>query len=69
MESLHFVEEGPSRASEDTRKERNVSSFDFFFFCLFDGRHGWKNHNQLKRTALKWKKKKHMHTGKEVEAH
>ena len=53
MESLHFVEEGPSRASEDTRKERNVSSFDFFFFCLFDGRHGWKNHSQLKRTALK----------------
>jgi hypothetical protein len=29
----------------------------------------WKNHNQLKRTALKQKKKKHMHTGKEVEAH
>jgi len=21
--------------------------------CLFDGHHGWKNHNQLQRTALK----------------
>jgi hypothetical protein len=30
---------------------------------------GGKNHNQLKRTALKWKKKKHKHTGKEQEAH
>jgi len=40
----------------------------FLLFCLFDGRHGWKNHNQLKRTALKYKKKKHMHTGKELEA-
>jgi len=37
--------------------------------CLFDGCHGCKNHNQLKRTALKLKKKKHMHTGKELEAH
>jgi len=22
----------------------------FLLFCLFDGRHGWKNHSQLKRT-------------------
>jgi len=29
---------------------------------------GGKNHNQLKRTALKYKKKKHMHIGKELEA-
>jgi len=35
----------------------------------FDGRHVWKNHNRLKRTALKWKKKKQMHTGKELEEH
>jgi hypothetical protein len=41
----------------------------FLLFCLFDGRHGWKNHSQLKRTALKYKKKKHMHTGKELEVH
>ena len=25
----------------------------FLLFCLFDERHGWKNHNRLKRTALK----------------
>ena len=39
----------------------------FLLFCLFDGRHGWKNHNQLKTAALKWKNKKHMHSGKELE--
>jgi len=27
----------------------------------------WKNHNQLERTALKYKKQKHMHTGKDLE--
>jgi len=49
-----FDEEGPGRGSEDIKKECNVSCLDFFsFFCLFDGRHGWKNHNRLKRTALK----------------
>ena len=41
----------------------NISSF------LFDGRHGWKNHNQLNGTALKLKNQKHMHGGKELEAH
>jgi len=29
----------------------------------------WENRSQLKRTALKWKKKTQMHTGKELEAH
>jgi hypothetical protein len=37
--------------------------------CLFYGRHGWKNHNQLKINALTQKKKKPVHTGKELEAH
>ena len=47
--TFHFVEEGSDRGSEDIKKECNVNCFDFFFFsCLFDGRHGWKNHNQLK---------------------
>ena len=27
----------------------------FLIFCLFDGRHWWKNHTQLKRTAEKLK--------------
>jgi hypothetical protein len=31
--------------------------FSFLFqkrtVCLFDGRHGWKNHNEFKRTAPK----------------
>jgi len=49
-----FVEEGPGRGSEDIKKECNVNCFEFFFFSVFFyGRHGWKNHNQLKRTALK----------------
>jgi hypothetical protein len=45
--------------------------FDFFLLSrLFNGRHGWKKiTKKLQRTALKWKKKKHMHTGKEVEAY
>jgi len=68
--TFYFVEEGPGRASEDIKKECNVKCFDFFLlFCHFDGRHGWKNHSQLKRTALKQKNKKHMHTGKELEVH
>jgi hypothetical protein len=41
----------------------------FIVFCLFDGCHGWKNHSQFKGPALKWKKKKHTHTGKELEAY
>jgi len=54
---FYFAEEGPGSGSEDIKKECNVNGFDFFlFFCLFDGRHGWKNHTQLKRTALKQKK-------------
>jgi len=51
--TFYFVEEGPGCGSEDIKKEINVSCFDFFFFCRFYGRHGWKNHNQLKITALK----------------
>jgi len=49
-----FAEEGRGHGSEDIKKECDVNCFDFvLLFCLFDGRHGWKNHNQLKRTALK----------------
>jgi len=52
--TFYFAEEGPGCGSEDINKECNVSCSDFFlFFCLFDGQHGWKNHNQLKGTALK----------------
>ena len=29
--TFYFVEEGPSRGSEDIKKECNVSCFDFFF--------------------------------------
>jgi len=32
---LYFVEEGPSRGSEDIKTERNVSCFDCFFFSVF----------------------------------
>jgi hypothetical protein len=51
--TFYFAEEGPGQGSEDIKKECNVNCFDFFFFSVFDGCHGWKNHNQLKRTALK----------------
>jgi len=33
--TFNFVEEGPGRGSEDIKKECNVNSFDFFFFCFF----------------------------------
>ena len=45
---------------------KNVKSIVLIFHLSyhFDGHHGWKNHNQLKRTALKYKKKKHAHRKK-----
>jgi len=69
--TFYFVEQGPGRGSEDIKKECNVNCFDFFFFSVFLMElMGGKNHSQLKRTALKWKKKiKHFDTGKELEAH
>jgi len=68
--TFNIVEEGPGRGSEDIKTECDVNCLDFFFFSVFlmDVR-GGKIHNQLKRTALKQKNKKHMHTGKEAEAH
>ena len=52
--TFYFVEEGPGCGSEDIQKECKVNFFfKFFLSCLLDGHHGWKNHNQLKRTALK----------------
>ena len=49
---------------------KNVMSTVLIYssFLSFDGRGVWKNHNKLKTTALKQKKKKHMHTGKVLEA-
>ena len=68
--TVYSVEEGPGRGSEDIKKECNVNCFDFFFFSVFlMDVMGGKNRNQLKRNALKLKKKKHMHIGKELEAH
>jgi len=32
---LYFVEEGPGRGSEDTKKDCNVNCFDIFFFFVF----------------------------------
>jgi len=49
-----MLKKAPGRGSEDINKKYNVNCFDFFFFTVFFyGRHGWKNHNKLKRTALK----------------
>jgi len=36
-----------------SRKNVTSSVLIFSSFLSFDGGHGWKNHNQLKRTALK----------------
>jgi len=38
---------------QKTTRKNGMSTVLIFFFCLFDGQHRWKNHNQLKRTALK----------------
>ena len=54
---------------ETSRKNVTSTVLIFLLFSLFDGRRGWKNHNQLKRTVLKLKKKKHMHIGKGLEVH
>jgi len=32
---LYFVEEGPGRGSEDTKKYCNVNCFDIFLFSVF----------------------------------
>ena len=42
---------------------KNVTSTVLIFpsFSLFDGRHGWKNHNQLKRTAKIETEETHAH--------
>jgi hypothetical protein len=50
-------------------KIKNVILTFFFPVFLMDVMGEKKNNNRLKRTALKQKKKKHMHTGKELEAH
>jgi len=49
-----------------SRKNVTSTVLIFLLFCPFDGRHGWKNHIQLKRTALKFKKKERK---KEKHAH
>jgi hypothetical protein len=65
-----FVEEGPGHGVEDIKKECNVNCFDFFLFSVFlmDVMCGEITIN-FKKTALKYNKRKHMHTGKELEAH
>jgi len=52
--AFNFVEESPGRCAEDISKDCEFNCLNFFFLSsLFDGRHVWKNQNQLKRTALK----------------
>jgi len=52
--TFYFVEEGPGCGSEDIKTECNINHFDFFSFLFFlMDIIVWKNHNRLKRTALK----------------
>ena len=51
--TFYFAEEGPGRGSEDIKKNVTSTVLIFLRFCIFDGGHGWKNHDQLKITALK----------------
>jgi len=68
--TFYFVEEGPGRGSEDLKKECNVNCFEFFFFSVFlMDVMSVKITISLKKTALKQKKKKPMHTGKDPEAY
>jgi hypothetical protein len=44
-----------AQAGVQKTSSKNVTSTVLIFssFLSFDGRHGWKNHNQIKRTTLK----------------
>ena len=52
---LRFILLKKARAMVQNTSRKNIKSTVLIFssFCLFDGRHGWENQNQLKRTALK----------------
>jgi len=52
-----------------SRKNVTSAVLIFLLFCLFNARQEWKNHNHRKRNALKYKKKRNIHTVKELEAH
>ena len=67
--TFYFAEEGPGCGSEDIKKECDIKCFHFFFSVFLMDVMSEKKKSQLQRTALKQKKKKHMHTGKEVEVH
>jgi hypothetical protein len=67
---FYFDEEGSGRGSQDIKKDCNMNCFDFFFFSVFLMKvMGKKITVKLKRTAVTREKKKHMHVGKELEAH
>jgi len=50
---LILLKKAQAMVQKTSRKNVMPTVLTFFIFCLFDGRHGCKNHNQLKRTALK----------------
>ena len=54
MKSL-FILLNKAQVVVQTTSRKNVTSTVLIFssFLSFDGRHGWKNHSYLKRTALK----------------
>jgi hypothetical protein len=53
IKSLFILLKKAQAVVQKTSRKNVTSSVLSFSSFLFDGRHGWKNHNQLKRTALK----------------
>jgi hypothetical protein len=54
--AFYFVEEGPGRIQKTSRKKVTSTVLIFSSFSLFDGRHVWKNQNQLKKNCTKIEK-------------
>ena len=53
MKSLFILMKKVQAVVQKTSRKNVKSTVLMFLLCLFDGRRGWKNHNRLKRTALK----------------
>jgi hypothetical protein len=53
VKSLFVLLKAQAVVQKTSRKNILSTVLIFSYFLSFDARHGWKNHNQLKRTAIK----------------